>query len=498
MENKFLKDNKGFSLIEVMTAVALMGSLAYVGVTTTFDVVQDMKNETTKAKLTNDLRMELSQVLRDPNFSNAQADIQDCMNKTNNSCYDSASLNHTRVDEATGKSPRVAGPSDDPVLLTKEGNRDVFNDKGERVPCSAEFASCKVSVTYEVNEFCDWGSHTANSTECGAGNPAQYAQVEVFVHQYSDKFATERDAKGNKIGKNIELFKMSTIIVNSSFALTRGDGKNDVCNSTYTSGLDNSLKQRCTDEKLLTAVKNVALKGPEGPTGHTGAVGPRGDRGAATYCHSKGGGVALSHHQKQALNRLQGPARILGDVGGGNVRVVNRAGHVYTMSKGSIHGWASRGGGCFAEGTQITMADGSKKNIELIKVGDLVWNPLTRKPAKVQKGVKGPEEFKMYSFAMKGETVHVTKTHPMLTQRGIIAAEDVKSDDLMMWKNGALVDIDKIDTYYTEQDVYNLHLVSEDGKNIEGAVIANDVITGDLEMQQQLQNNELPTAKLSH
>ena len=49
--------------------------------------------------------------------------------------------------------------------------------------------------------------------------------------------------------------------------------------------------------------------------------------------------------------------------------------------------------GCFAPGVKITMADGSLRNIEYVRAGDMVRNAKTGASVKVAKVIEGPETF---------------------------------------------------------------------------------------------------------
>ena len=490
--NEIFGNNRGFSLPEIMVAIAMMGSLAYFGITTTFDVVSDMKKETQIVKIGSDLRAQMSRIISDSQFKSSQSHLDKCMNKNNEearaNCF---SNNQTIVDPQNTRSLAKLVPDS----IYKKQYKNLGQIKGtdgqfftkDFEPCDVGKAGCRIRAVASAQSFCDWKPGTG--TSCGS-TAADHTRMKI-KYQYLDT-----TGKNKKI-KN--LFEITTVISNQSKARLVNATMRACPNDKYVVGLGADMSLRCsthTKEEIELALAGMApqgLVGPMGLKGDDGKIGLKGYPGKSTYCHHKGGGVELSLSQRNALNRLQGPARIIN----GNrstVKVVNKAGRKYTMANSSVVSWANRGGGCFAEGTTITMADGTKKPIEQIAKGDLVWNPLTGKASKVAKGVKGPEKYKLYSFAIKGEELSVTKTHPMLTQRGIIKAEDVRVDDLMMWKSGELLAIESIRTHHTAKDVYNLHLVSKSGSNIEGAVIANGVITGDLEMQQELQNKPKETA----
>ena len=473
---KIVENDRGFSLIEIMVSVSLMGSLAYFGIMQTFDIVTDMKSQTDRTQVATDVRMNISKAIADPSFMTSQADLETCMQNTNRedrqACYRDATLVNPQLAERK-RELKAKGE----LQKAKEIEANLAGGDGSPV----ELYDGKIQGRMIVEEYCDWNG---TNTICAEGEDAKYAQVTLSYYAKSKELY------------DVKLFTLTTVVTNNQRAF-EFNTTNNTCNNGYVTGLNNDLGANCGNTGTLARSLSPALmEGPRGAPGGRGELGDRGPRGAAVYCNVRRCGVALTADQDRALNRLQGPARIISG-NSSTVHVINKHGSRYSMSNSSITSWASRGGGCFEEGTTITMADGSKRSIENIKKGDLVWNPLTKMPALVKKGVKGPEEFIMYSFKVNGEEVKVTKTHPMLTDRGSLKAEDVKANDRMLWKSGEL-EIESITTYKTENDVYNLFLVSEDGKDIEGAVIANGVITGDLDMQQQLQNKGSNNAKLSH
>ena len=94
-------------------------------------------------------------------------------------------------------------------------------------------------------------------------------------------------------------------------------------------------------------------------------------------------------------------------------------------------------GGCFALGTEITMADGTKKPIAVLNAGDMVRNPVTGKAMEVEAVVSGPEPDKhMYRIGYGGKSVVVTQTHPFQTKVGIQAAKHLRLGDKVLTASG--------------------------------------------------------------
>lgn len=451
MNQSIVKNQKGFSLVELMVSVAIMSTLAFFGVMTTTDVINTAKKETAKAKVTNDIKMELSKYLKDPAFSSSQKDIAGCMAKTTGreNCYKNSNV------YVPGKMSKVvAGNNTKPLYLNKEGG-DV---KGT---CDSKNPQCTIKIVNSVKEFCDWDS-ARNSMSCPVGKPAQYAQVDV-VFEYRD----HKDSKFEKV------FKLSTIISNEANAMDltySADG--GACKKTYTYGLTGDLEEVCEDTSLLTDMKTPILIGPKGFRGPQGPPGPP----------CGGGAIAFA-----PPGHLNGPAKILKDVGKGKVKVINQVGEVATIKKTKIPEWSARGGGCFEEGTRIQLTNGDFKKIENIEVGDKIWNPFTHKVSYIHKRVKGPEKHDLYKFGAGNKILSVTKTHPMVTMNGIKKAEELTKDDLILLDTGEFQSISFIEKVPTSKNVYNLHLVDEFGNDIEGGLVANGFVTGDLDMQLKLE-----------
>ena len=82
--------------------------------------------------------------------------------------------------------------------------------------------------------------------------------------------------------------------------------------------------------------------------------------------------------------------------------------------------------GCFSPGVKITMADGSLRNIEDIRAGDLVENAVTGVPVEVLQVIEGPEPLPLIRFGFDGTTVTTSQAHPVLTAAGLKPANQLE------------------------------------------------------------------------
>jgi len=145
--------------------------------------------------------------------------------------------------------------------------------------------------------------------------------------------------------------------------------------------------------------------------------------------------------------------------------------------------------GCFEYHTKIRMADGSDKEIAAIEIGDQVLNPVLGKPARVKRTTKGPEVYPLVVVQVGGDTVRVTRQHPMLTAKGLKAAWYLAVGDQIRDLNGKWRRVDKISHEVTRNPVVNIEIEGASSDPSDHALLADGVITGDLYLQERLGEN---------
>ena len=115
-----------------------------------------------------------------------------------------------------------------------------------------------------------------------------------------------------------------------------------------------------------------------------------------------------------------------------------------------------KGWWCFPQWTKVTMADGTKKNIEEVKEWDIVlsYNTITDKTESnvvIQRIVHEDNIHEMYELTINGNVLKVTDVHPFYVRKSAfsmdyawIKAQDLKVGDILLMNDGNLVKIDKI------------------------------------------------------
>jgi Fe2+ transport system protein FeoA len=148
--------------------------------------------------------------------------------------------------------------------------------------------------------------------------------------------------------------------------------------------------------------------------------------------------------------------------------------------------------GCFAPETLITMADGSKKQIQEIKLNDRVKNPLTGLSAIVIRVSKGPEADKsMLEVGFKdGSKVVVTSKHPFMTRQGLKQADELTDADEIIVRSGAFRKVDHLvrRPVNGSQTVVNIAVTGKTFEAADHMIEADGVIAGDLFLQEKLEN----------
>lgn len=135
------------------------------------------------------------------------------------------------------------------------------------------------------------------------------------------------------------------------------------------------------------------------------------------------------------------------------------------LFSGLISGLASGYQWCFPAGTKISMADGSKKNIEDIKAGDKVETIASRSEDVIE---TMPEHYNdVLTIETESDITHTTATQPLMMKDGeyIIAGAIVPGVSLM--RTGKVIKV----TPYGRHRVYDLH-VSGDNTYIADNFIA--------------------------
>jgi len=148
--------------------------------------------------------------------------------------------------------------------------------------------------------------------------------------------------------------------------------------------------------------------------------------------------------------------------------------------------------GCFPPGVKITMADGSLRNIEDVRVGDLVRNAKTGAPVKVGKMIAGAEALPLIRFGFDGTTVTTSQAHPVLTGTGLKPANQLKKGDTVFDAQGHPHPISILETLPIKegQIVINVDLEAASSDANERLLISDGIITGDIVLQRLLKERK--------
>jgi len=133
--------------------------------------------------------------------------------------------------------------------------------------------------------------------------------------------------------------------------------------------------------------------------------------------------------------------------------------------------------GCFGKDTKITMADGTQKLISDIKAGDQVLSE-KKESLTVKELIYGHEDAVIYMKTDAGEELAVSESHPVVTQRGIVAARDLNAGDLLVRADGSQASLAALYKKDYHDTVYNLKIDS-----VPRVIIANGFLAGDFEAQ---------------
>jgi len=113
---------------------------------------------------------------------------------------------------------------------------------------------------------------------------------------------------------------------------------------------------------------------------------------------------------------------------------------------------------CFLLGTQIKMFDGTSKNIEEIKIGDIVqtFNGLSFSNQKVTNTFYHPIQEREYLII--NDRLKITTNHPIILNNEWYESSSSKVGDYLLLSNGQYEQIYKIESVSENVDVYNLEV----------------------------------------
>jgi len=118
---------------------------------------------------------------------------------------------------------------------------------------------------------------------------------------------------------------------------------------------------------------------------------------------------------------------------------------------------AERGGGCFAAGTQVLMADGSTKAIEDVNVGDYVLTKENEKSPKLVKGkVIYAHESVVSGYLIINGDLKVTNNHKLWVNNSWKEAGSIQIGDTLIDRNGNSIEVSSVEWLNGKFTVYNL------------------------------------------
>ena len=132
--------------------------------------------------------------------------------------------------------------------------------------------------------------------------------------------------------------------------------------------------------------------------------------------------------------------------------------------------------GCLAEGVLVTMADGSRRKVEQVRMGE--WVRAGDAIAQVENIWKGGEEGSLVSLCWAGGSVLVTQDHPVSTPSGFRRADALRPGDQVVTEHGQVVLTEASEMPFNGT-VYNLDVKTH-------RFYANGLEVGDMGRQNRL------------
>jgi hypothetical protein len=140
--------------------------------------------------------------------------------------------------------------------------------------------------------------------------------------------------------------------------------------------------------------------------------------------------------------------------------------------------------GCLADGTMVTMADGTSKPVESLRVGDSILSDAKGTVRMVNTiFVKHMTNSLVKLVGGMGEEIAVSEDQPMVTSNGITLAKNLQIGDYLISQKGQ-TELVMISCELYGGNVWTVELVRDDKCSGEQMTFyANGLLAGDLQMQ---------------
>jgi hypothetical protein len=438
----FFKSNLGFSFVEILMAISILG----IGILAFVNLTQNTTKDTRSADL-NTVKLQYFNSFRSfINSSKGCKEIQDSSTVFQPLASQSLSLTSYQVGTKSK------------YFLIKSITAKYINDKALLLDNNREQSSLEIKLDLEV--FRDLKKNAAAGSE-GKTQESFYFSLPVVYDRSTKKIIRcdlENSAElscagvgGTLVGGNCKAY--TSCKITGSFT--------DPDTSQYSSNLPGTNPLH---KNFVTSQAGCPIGSDEFQTGYIDYVyqEPAGDKKA-----SSGPPITQKIYFYTCMECKGTGNQPSGGTSGGATGVT---------SGGSIGGGG--GGGCFIAGTEITLFDGSKKNIEDIGLGESLVD-LKGSKVKVQKLISYDYDGPIYSI--NGGPYFFTPNHPFLTTSGWKSLDPKKSmeeapglkvshlmlGDILLKKDGVEV-ILSLDSIHIKDKVYNFTL---DGTH---EYIAND------------------------
>lgn len=149
---------------------------------------------------------------------------------------------------------------------------------------------------------------------------------------------------------------------------------------------------------------------------------------------------------------------------------------------------------CFLGDTRIRVLGGNEVPIRMLADGEYVLNPLTGRPAKIERVIRGPEPYGLFALGVGGRRIVLTRDHPVPTQLGIKAAREVVVGDQVLTEGlryQAVTAIERLAPVPGTR-VYNLRFNSSSPDPADHVVLANGLVMGNQPLQALVERGERP------